>query len=498
MNSFRAPAYLQALIDQCGEIARAAGVDAYVVGGTVRDVLLGRAARDLDLAVDGDAMAVARRIADVLGGHFVALDDVNVVARVVFDAGAVRYIDVARLQGSLKDDLRRRDFTIDAVAVPIAGDAVMDVCGGLGDLAARIVRMNGVGVFDADPLRLLRGVRIAAELGFDIEAATEVAIRERATRVSEAAAERRRDELARIFALHDAYGGLVLLDGVGLLEALLPELAAGRGMSQPDDFHAYDVFEHGLRAVEAMDVMLARARPLGDKAWMWDELWRAFGWCESELREYLAEEMSEGRSRGSVLKLAALLHDVAKPQTREVRDERVRFFGHADVGADIAARVMRRYRFSAREVRFVSVLVAEHLRPVQLAQVGEVPTRRALYRFHRDLGDAARAVLLLALADAAAARGPRMTSEGWARHVGYMNSLLVRSNQEEGIVDPPRLLTGRDIIERFGLSPGPVIGRLLESLREAQAAGEVIDLDGALAFVEQMARDESERAQDGR
>jgi poly(A) polymerase len=258
------------------------------------------------------------------------------------------------------------------------------------------------------------------------------------------------------------------------------------------------VFEHGLRVVEAMDVMLAPERPSGDSAWMWDELWRVFAWCEAELRGYLGEQMSEGRSRGSLLKLAGLLHDVAKPQTRELRDGRVRFFGHADIGADVAARVLRRYRFSAREVRFVSVLVAEHLRPVQLAQVGEVPTRRALYRFHRDLGDAARAVLLLALADAAAARGPGMRSEGWARHVGYMNRVLVRSHQEEGIVDAPRLLTGRDIIDRLGLPPGPVIGRLLEALREAQAAGDVTELDGALAFVRQMARDEADKARGGR
>lgn len=497
MTHFKPPAALVPLLEQCGEIVRAAGVDAYVVGGTVRDVLLGRTARDLDIAVDRDAMAVARRIADALDGHFVALDEVNAIARVVLDSGPVRYIDVAQLQGSLEDDLRRRDFTIDALAVPLCGDAVADVCGGLDDLGDQRVRMNGSDVFDADPLRLLRGARIAAELRFEIDPATEVAIRERSPRVNDAAPERRRDELARIFALDDAYGGLLLLDRLTLLDALLPELAAGRGVTQPDAFHAYDVFEHGLRAVEAMDVMLALDRPDGDGDGA--GLWRAFAWCEPTLRAYFAEQMSEGRTRASMLKLAALLHDVAKPQTRTLEaDGRARFLGHADVGADIAARVMRRYRFSTKEVRFVSVLVAEHLRPVQLAQVGEVPTRRALYRFHRDLGDAAVAVLFLALADAAAARGSRMTSEAWTRHVGYMNSLLVRFRKEEGIVDPPRFLTGHDIIVRLGVPEGPVIGRLLEALREAQAAGEVTDTDAALAFVERMASAEPERARDGR
>lgn len=496
MNRFRPPASLQPLLAQCGEIARVSGIEAYVVGGTVRDALLGRATHDLDIAVDREAMAVAHRIADALAGHFVELDDVNAVARVVLDAGPVRYIDVAQLQGTLHQDMRRRDFTVNALAVRLGDDAVIDVCGGLDDVAARRVRMNGLHVFDADPLRLLRGVRIAAELGFKLESATEAAIRERASRVTQAAAERRRDELARIFALDDAYAALRLLDRVGLLGALLPELAAGKGVTQPDEFHAYDVFEHALRAVEAMDAMLAAVRPGGERSWMWDELWRAFAWCEAALREHLAEEMTEGRSRASLLKLAALLHDVAKPQTREVRsDGRLRFFGHADLGAKVASRVMRRYRFSAKEARFVSVLVAEHLRPVQLAQVGEAPTRRALYRFHRDLGDAAQAVLLLALADAAGARGPKMTSEGWSRHVRYMNSLLVRSMKEEGIVDPPRFLTGDDIISKLGVPEGPAIGRLLEALREAQAAGEVTGLDGALEFVERLAR-EPERAQD--
>lgn len=497
MTRFDPPASFRSLLDECRAITRAAGLDAYIVGGTVRDVLLGRPSRDLDLAVSRDAMTVAHRIANTLSGHFVELDDVNAVARVVLDDGPVSYIDVAQLQGSLEDDLRRRDFTVDALAAPIDGGDVIDLCGGVADLAARVVRMNGEHVFDADPLRLLRSVRIAAELDFALEPATEAVIRSRAPHVAAAAPERRRDELARIFALDDAYAGLRLLDAVGLLDVLLPELVGSKGVTQPPDFHAYDVFDHALRAVEAMDIMLAPARPAGESAWMWDEVWRAFAWCERDLRAYFAEELTEGRTRGALVKIAALLHDIAKPQTRDLRsDGRISFLGHADVGAPIAARILRRYRFSAREVRLVAVLVAEHLRPAQLAQVGEAPTRRALYRFHRDLGGAARSVLFLSLADAAAARGPKMTSAGWSRHVGYMNSLLVRSMEGKGIVDPPRILTGRDIITRLGVPEGAAVGRLLEALREAQAAGEVTDFDGALEFVGRLA--EAERAQDGR
>lgn len=475
---------LRPILARLATLAHERGVTAYLVGGSVRDALLNRTLHDLDIAVDRNALEFARAAADRLGGHYFALDDEHAVARVSLDAGEVHHIDVAQLQGSLTQDMRRRDFTIDALAAPIEGGAVVDVCGGLADLDARLLRMNGASVFDDDPLRLLRGVRIAAELSFEIETATEAAMRQRAHRVTAAAAERQRDELARLFACDDAYRALRLLDRVGLLDILLPEVAVGRGVEQPNE-HAYDAFEHAMHAVEAMDIMLAeRARdPL---PWIWRELWSTFD--APSLRAYLAEEMREGQARAAILKLAALLHDVAKPQTKTMdADGRVRFFGHADAGAETASRILRRLRFSAREIRFVSLLIAEHLRPGQLAAVGEAPTRRALYRFFRDLGDAASGVLLLSLADAASARGPRMTPEGWGQLVGYMNGLLVRSREEEGIVNAPPLLDGNDIMSRFGIPEGPVVGAILAAVREAQGAGEIADRDAALLLAEHIA-----------
>ncbi|MHB8378000.1 MAG: HD domain-containing protein [Dehalococcoidia bacterium] len=487
MRAFTATVAADRLLRAITAGARGRGV--YLVGGTVRDVLLGREAHDLDLAIEGDAHAWARHLAGALGGHFVALDDERDVARVMLDDGHEPWwIDVAALHGTLDDDLRRRDFTVDAMAVRLGGHDIIDPCGGLRDLDARVVRMTSPAALDADPLRLLRGVRIAAELGFALEPETAAAIRERAPGVPAAAAERRRDELCGILALDRAEPGLRLLDDIGLLDALLPEVTAGKGVEQPEE-HAYDVFEHNVRTVAALDVMLAPQRPAAEAAWMWDELWDAFGWSEQRLRACLAETPSGWRSRVALLRMAALLHDVAKPQTRERQpDGRIRFFGHADAGARIADEVMRRYRFSAREVRWVALLVEQHLRPVALAQAGQVPTRRALHRFFKDLGDAAEAALFLALADAAAARGPNMTRDGWRRHVRYMNSLLVRCSEDEGIVHPPRLLTGRDIMSELGLPEGPIVGRLLAALEDAQAGGDVHHRNAALAFVRQQAQ----------
>jgi putative nucleotidyltransferase with HDIG domain len=243
--------------------------------------------------------------------------------------------------------------------------------------------------------------------------------------------------------------------------------------------------------VEAVDLMLAAHRPEGERAWMWGSLWDAFAWCAPSMHAYLDASMVAGRSRRALLKLATLLHDVAKPQTRTVDETgRIRFLGHAEEGAAVAGRALRRLRFSTREGQFVALLVREHLRPVQLAQKGEMPTRRALYRFYRDLGDATPAVLLLSLADAAASLGPRLTEREWSAQVAYMNSLLVRSQDEEGIVSRPRLLTGHDIMRELDCAGGPFIGRLLEALGEAQAAGEVTDTEAALAYVRELARRE--------
>lgn len=497
MPDVRFPAPIATLLARIHALANEAGITAFTVGGTVRDALLGRPIHDLDIAVDRDALAFARHLAAALNGHFVELDGDNAIARVVLDAGAVRHIDVAQLQGALHDDLRRRDFTVDALAVSIGGTAAIDVTGGLDDIAARRLRMTSPAVFDADPLRLLRGARIASELHLDVDSATTHEITTRAPAVTRAAAERIRDELARIFALPDACTGLRLLDRLALLDAILPEITAGRGITQPGPYHAYDVFDHNLHTVEALDIMLAPSHPDRPDAGLWSTLWDVFAWREPDLRAYLAAPTTEGRTRASLLKIAGLLHDVAKPQTRTLTpDGNAHFYGHADTGAETAARILRRLRFSAPEVRFVATLVAEHLRPVQLAPVGAAPTRRALYRFHRDLGDAADAVILLSLADAASARGltranTAETSAPWLQHVRYMNSLLVRSIEGTGILDAPRLVTGHDITSELGLREGPRIGRILEALREAQATGEVHDRDGALALARRLAAGET-------
>jgi poly(A) polymerase len=465
------------------------GSPGFLVGGSLRDTLLGRPVADIDLTIQGDAPNLARSLADGLGGHFVLLDARRGIARVVLDKGPVGLIDVTTMRGDIRADLGRRDFTIDALAAPLeplaAGTPaqLLDPHGGLADLESGIVRLVSERALVQDPLRLLRAVRLVAHLDFRLAPETAEAIGRHAGHIDRAAAERQRDELSRCFATGRAGRSLRLMDALGLLNRLLPEVTAGRGVVQPKE-HYWDVFDHAIETVTALDFLLSEQEPPERReARLWHSLWDAFSPFLPGLREHLAEEASEGRSRATLLKLGALLHDVAKPETRAPdASGRIRFFGHADRGAETARRVLLRFRFSRREVDLAATMVKEHLRPGQLGQQG-LPSRRALFRFFRDTGEAAESVLLLSLADHLAARGPRLRIDGWRRHVAYVAHVLARRHEEEAIARPRRLFTGHDIMAALSLAPGPEIGHLLGELEEAQASGEVATRADALRFI---------------
>jgi len=460
-------------------------VPAYVAGGFLRDALLGGDVHDIDVSVAGDPLLLGRELADSLGGGYFPLAEEQHVARVLLPERGL-HIDLMPLHADIEADLMARDYTIDAMAAPLAEAAagtatVIDPAGGREDLRRRLVRVIREEAFRHDPLRPLRGARLAVELAFAIEPGTAALIRKHAPNLSQASAERQRDELMRVFATPHAGRGLRLLDDLNLLEQLVPEVTAARGVEQPKEHH-WDVFDHCLETVANLDALMGETEP-ADGAWRerWRDLWGPLAWW-TDARGYFSSEVTPGRTRLAVLKLAGLLHDVAKPETKTFDDTgRMRFFGHADVGAEVCGRVLRRLRFSAREVALVQTMVKAHLRPVQMAQQGP-PSRRALYRYFRDCGDAGVDTLFLSLADHLGTVGPRVSESGWRQHVALVNYILAKRFQEEETVSPPRLLGGSELMAELDLSPGPHVGRLLETLREAQAAGEISTRDEALEF----------------
>ena len=443
----------------------------WLVGGALRDALLGQAVNELDVVVPTGALMLGRALADTLpGSGFVVLDERRETCRVVSDL----QIDIAALRApTLADDLRGRDFTVNALAASIhdlvvTGSAsVEDSTDGLDDLAARIVRVCGPRSLDDDPLRALRAVRLAIRPGWSLHPATETAIRETAPRVAEVSAERVRDALVSILAEPAAGAGLRLLDRLGVLAVLLPESLPMKETPQSPP-HRFDVWEHSLRAVEAADELMARLAAL--------EPWGP------ELERHLAEPLGDGLTRRELLKLATLLHDVAKPETRSVEGGRARFIGHDVRGAERAAQVARRWRLSGRAGGALELLVRQHLRPMHLAGSGGI-TRRARYRFFRDLGPEARDLVLLALADAAGVTGQSPLSV-WVGPGGVVLRELMKGVADEArAAERPPLLRGEDVMAAFGLQPGPEVGRLLARTREAQALGLVSSPAAALRYL---------------
>ena len=458
-------------------------VDGYLVGGYLRDSLLGLSSRDIDVAVDGNSMDLARELADELGGAYVPLTEAHQVARIVLpgDDGLDWRIDISRLQDSIQDDLARRDFTVDALALPLDEwcslewwQKTIDPFDGKEDLTSRRIKAVSCSVFSEDPLRLLRGVRLSASLDFNIEESTTQLIAQEAPLISSVPPERVRDEFLAILSLNGAKNHLKTLDRLGLLCYLVPELEASLGVEQPKE-HYWDVFEHSLNAVEGVEEVTGRSSS--------ERTIVSLPWPE-EMADYMAQQVSDGHSRRTLIKLAALLHDVAKPQTKTVDSSgRTRFLGHQTLGASVSRDLLNRLRISAKGVRMVCDIVEHHLRPTHMSQGEELPTARAIYRYFRDVGEVAVDTLYLSLADHLAARGPQLDMDEWRHHVKIITHILEIGACQQEPDKMPRLITGHDLMSEFGLRPGPEIGAFLEQAREAQAAGEIRTREDTLAWV---------------
>ncbi len=459
--------------DQVFEFLQRKNVEAYVVGGWVRDQLLGRTTvRDIDLVVKGDAAGLARAFADKQAAAFYLMDEEHDVARVLLEQ---TYVDFARLRGSLEQDLATRDLTINAMATPMPIDRsaiaehVVDPFGGREDLASSRIRAVSDAAFRDDPVRLLRAIRISAELDFSIEPHTGALIRRDAGLLQAASKERARDELFKILAMDQAGSLLRLMDAWGLLGVLLPEVEALRGVTQPEP-HAYDVLEHSIRTLE--EIVRIQANDyvdVGDGAF------------RQELRSHLSQFVSAERARAVLLRLIGLAHDVGKAVTRSVdRDGDIHFYGHEPEGARIAEGILRRLRLSVDEIRLAQTAIGHHLRPLQLAREPRV-SNRAVYRFFRDTGATGLDVCVLSLADTRAKGADQVDETKEARLREVLSLLLDRYfRARESVIAPPPLVDGRELIRELHIPAGPAVGRLLEAIREAQVEGKVTTRDQAV------------------
>jgi len=425
----------------CETLLRA-GHQALLVGGCVRDILLDRKPADYDVATDAtpDEVMALFPGSVAVGAQFgviaVSRNGLKVeVATFRTDAGYSdgRHPDSVVYARTPKEDVQRRDFTINGLLMRHDASEVLDYVGGQVDLRASVIRAIGEPDrrFREDKLRLLRAVRFAARFGFGIEPATFAAIRLHAQEITQVSAERVRDELTKLLTEGAARRGFELLEETGLLQVVLPEVAALKGVEQPPQFH-----------------------PEGDV------------WIHTRL---MIERLPAGAS--PTLAWGVLLHDVGKPPTfksaRETGD-RIRFNGHVDVGISMAQEIARRLRFSNEDTEQIVALVANHMRfkDVELMRASTLKRFVRLPRFdeHLELH-----------------RLDCLSSHGRLDSYGFVQRILAETPAEQ--IRPPRLLSGDDLLE-MGYKPGPIFREILHAVEDAQLEGELKSEEEAKRYVE--------------
>ncbi|MEX2023975.1 MAG: HDIG domain-containing metalloprotein [Thermoleophilaceae bacterium] len=455
------------------EALLAAGVEGWLVGGVVRDALLARPLVDVDVAVAGDVKAAARVASGALGGPSFPLSEAFGGWRALGRDRSV-VCDVSPLQGdSIEEDLARRDFALNAIAVPLAGGDAIDPHGGLRDLRAGVIRVLGPRAYEEDPLRPLRLVRLAAELRMAPDAETERLTRAAAPRLTEPSGERVFAELRRLLTAPDALDGLELARRLGVLAAVLPEVDALQGVEQ-SRYHHLDVYGH---TVEVLREQIALLEGGG--------LEEIFGDHAGRVRAVLGESLADGLTRGEALRLGALFHDVAKPRTRGVRvDGRVTFVGHDAAGEEMTREILGRLRTSDRLRSHVGALAHHHL--VLGFLVHERPLDRAVvYGYLSRCGPVAVDVTVLSCADRLATRG-RNAEPAIAAHLELARELIEPALEWHASGPPRAPVRGDELAVELGIAPGPELGELLARLAEAAYTGEAATRDDAVALARRL------------
>ena len=460
----------------------------YLVGGAIRDALLNRQSYDLDFVTPGDSMKMARKLADEIGAAYFPLDSKRKVARVVLKAKdndslygtRIMRVDFSVFQGAdLTSDLRGRDFTINAMALEVHHlKTLVDPMGGAADLVSKRLRACSPSSFLDDPIRILRAVRFSVDLDLNIQSATLHLMREATTHLPDISPERLRDELFRILSISHPATALRILDRLEVLEYILPEVCMLKDVQQSPP-HVMDVWNHTLDSLNRLECLLDVLAPEfnPDKAsnLTFGLVTLQLGRYRQQLAEHLNSALNPDRPHRGLLFLAGLYHDVGKQTTRTVDDQgNIKFIGHDQLGHKLVEKRAQALKLSNLEIDRLVSIVNHHMRPALLSHPVESPSRKAVYRFFRDTGSAGVDICILSLADMLATYGPTLPQERWVRHVGVVRTLLGAwwEDKEERLFPAP-FLNGDDLKEELKLSPGPIIGYILESIREAQVTGDI-------------------------
>jgi len=443
---------------------------AFIVGGSIRDLLCGRRPTDYDVAVPGDALEFARRVESRTNGRLVKIGKPGrMILRVI---GENNIIDISETKaGSIEQDLRARDFTINAMAYELSSQRLIDPMKGQLDLKNRTVRMVSEGIFSQDPVRLLRAFRIAAAFQFEIESQTKTSIKKRAALIRLSAKERVREEFFKLLQCARAHPYLCQMADTGVLFYILPELSVLKECPQ-NRYHQFNAFEHTLNAFDHLEELLET------------NLKRLQMKREPTVYEIDADQVP-------LLKLSMLLHDIGKPDVQTVADDgTLHFYHHEHQAAKMATAICKRLKCSNRDADTIYSLVRHHMRPlfVFTALQKQNATRRAVVRFFMKCAANMPALLILATADMLG-KEKQQTEQSHA-FINFIEQLMIdfETDYKPKIAVPP-LITGHDLINEFGLKPSPFFKKILNRVEEERLSRSDMTRQEAMDLVRELIQD---------
>lgn len=432
--------------------------EGYLVGGAVRDFLLGKTTVDRDIAIVG-----AEDFAKNFDGTFVVLDEENKIFRVVLE-DKINFLDISELQGgSIEEDLTRRDFTINAIAYDLKNEKFIDVTGGLEDLKNGVLRHIKDENFEDDPLRVLRAFRFAAITGFEMSEDLKSAINKYKHLLLKPSRERIMYELLKLFGGKYTSKTLLLMDEFGILEELFPYVAEMKKVP-PNTHHHLDLFHHVVETVRNIEELYENA--------------------PGKVKTHLDQVDFGGFPRINHLKLAGFLHDIGKFSTWTIEDTgRHRFIKHDDIGSKMCVSFLKDLKFSKKQIEYISCMIKNHIYPSNVIAAPDL-NEKIMMRYLRKMENNVIDNIILAKSDRLSARGEAITEEMVNDNLNGLDKLLNFYLEKRETMKPlPKLLTGFEVMEIKGIKQSPELGVIMKALNEAQISGDVNTKDEAEEFV---------------
>ena len=445
--------------DKVLELLKNYDEDIYLVGGAVRDYLLGKTTCDKDILVN-NAESFAKEFARKNNATFITLDSENKIYRVVL-RDKINYLDITEpIEGSLEKDLRRRDFTINAIAINLKTKEIIDINNGQEDIKNRVIRSISEDNLVDDPLRILRAFRFSATLGFEIEQGTLEQIKRHKDLILNPAKERVNYEILKLF--QGEYTPQVLLMASDIIELLYPVFTDVKKVPK-NTHHHLGLYEHSVETV--------------------NQIQQIYNTCSDEVKEHMNKVDFGGFSRLAHLKFAGFFHDIGKFSTWTIEGDRHRFIKHDDVGSKIAKEILKQNKFSKKQIEYITSMIKNHIYPSQVVSAENI-NDKIYMRYIRKMEDNVIDNIILAQADRLSARGSAITDDIVKDNIDRLNKLLEFYIMIKPKLKPiPKLLTGQEIMEIKNIPQSPILGKIISALKEEQSEGNILTKAEAVEFV---------------